>query len=152
MTEIIKAAVVQTGTILFDTPKTIEKFADLARDAAAKGAQLAVFPEAFIGGYPKGLDFGARLGTRSAEGREDFRRYHASAVDLNSPEAERIAKVARDNGIHIVVGIIERDGGTLYCSALTYGPDGRLLASIASSCPRPWSAWSGASAMVPQSA
>ncbi len=128
MTEIIKAAVVQAGTILFDTPKTIDKFADLARDAAAKGAQLAVFPEAFIGGYPKGLDFGARLGTRSAEGREDFRRYHASAVDLNSPEAERIGKVARDNGIHIVVGVIERDGGTLYCSALTYGPDGRLLA------------------------
>jgi nitrilase len=70
-----KIAVVQAGSILFDTPRTIAKFAGFARDAAAQGAELVVFPEAFIGGYPKGLDFGARLGTRTMEGREDFRRY-----------------------------------------------------------------------------
>lgn len=124
---LIKAAVVQASPVLFDTPKTLSKLAELARDAAGKGAELVVFPEAFVGGYPKGLDFGARLGTRSAEGREDFRRYFESAIDLPGPEATRLGEIARDNGIHLVVGIIERDGGTLYCTAVTYDPSGKLI-------------------------
>ena len=123
----IKAAVVQAAPILFDTPKTIEKLQALTRDAAGRGADLVVFPEAFAGGYPKGLDFGARLGTRSPEGREEFRRYFDSAIDLPGPEASRIGEAARDAGVHLVVGVIERDGGTLYCSTLTYAPSGKLL-------------------------
>lgn len=94
----------------------------------AGGAALVVFPEAFIGGYPKGLDFGARLGTRSPEGREDFRRYFESAIDIPGPEVVAIAGVAKRHSIHLVVGVIERDGGTLYCTALTFSPDGRILA------------------------
>ena len=128
MSKTIKAAVVQAGPVLFDTPKTMVKLAGLAREAADKGADLVVFPEAFVGGYPKGIDFGARLGMRSPEGREDFRRYYESAIDLPGPEAARLGEIARDNGVHLVVGVIERDGGTLYCTALTYGPNGRLLA------------------------
>lgn len=124
---VIKAAVVQAAPVLFDTPRTMDKLAELTRDAAARGANLVVFPEAFVGGYPKGLDFGARLGLRSPEGREDFRRYFESAIDLPGAEATRLGEIARDNGVHLVVGVIERDGGTLYCSALTYGPSGRLI-------------------------
>lgn len=124
---LFKAAVVQAAPVLFNTPKTVEKLGDLTREAAAKGAELVVFPEAFVGGYPKGLDFGARLGLRSPEGREEFRRYFESAIDLPGPEASRIGEIARDNGVHIVVGVIERDGGTLYCSTLTYAPSGKLL-------------------------
>ncbi|WP_142781693.1 carbon-nitrogen hydrolase family protein [Agrobacterium sp. T29] len=124
---IIKAAVVQAAPVLFDTPRTLGKLTALTRDAAGQGANLVVFPEAFVGGYPKGLDFGARLGTRSPEGREDFRRYFESAIDLPGPEASRMGDIARDNGVHLVVGIIERDGGTLYCSTLTYAPSGKLL-------------------------
>ncbi|WP_454659173.1 carbon-nitrogen hydrolase family protein [Bosea beijingensis] len=127
MSDIIKAAVVQAAPVLFDTPRTMMKLAGLAREAAGLGADLVVFPEAFVGGYPKGLDFGARLGMRSPEGREDFRRYHGSAIDLPGPEASRLGEIAHENAIHLVVGVIERDGGTLYCTALTYGPSGRLL-------------------------
>lgn len=127
MSTTIKAAVVQAAPVLFDTPKTISKLADLARDAAQKGADLVVFPEAFVGGYPKGLDFGARLGMRSAEGREEFRRYFESAIELGGPEATRLGEIARDNRIHLVVGVIERDGGTLYCTALTYAPSGKVI-------------------------
>ncbi|MBY0559614.1 carbon-nitrogen hydrolase family protein [Hyphomicrobium sp.] len=127
MSTIIKAAVVQAAPVLFDTPKTLSKLANLTREAAGKGAELVVFPEAFVGGYPKGLDFGARLGMRSLEGREDFRRYHESAIDLPGPEAARLGEIARDNRIHLVVGIIERDGGTLYCTAVTYAPSGELI-------------------------
>ncbi len=127
MSTTIKAAVVQAAPVLFDTPKTLTRLAELARDAAGKGADLVVFPEAFVGGYPKGLDFGARLGTRSSEGREEFRRYFENAIDLPGPEATRLGEIARDNGIHLVVGIIERDGGTLYCTAVTYAPSGKLI-------------------------
>lgn len=124
---LIKAAVVQAAPILFDTPGTVEKLAALTRDAAGKGAHLVVFPEAFVGGYPKGLDFGARLGSRSAEGRVEFQRYFDSAIDLPGTEAVRIGEVARENSVYLVVGVIERDGGTLYCSTLTYAPSGKLL-------------------------
>ncbi|GGJ25345.1 carbon-nitrogen hydrolase family protein [Neoroseomonas lacus] len=127
MSTTIKAAVVQAAPVLFDTRKTVSKLADLARDAAEKGADLVVFPEAFVGGYPKGLDFGARLGMRSPEGREEFRRYFESAIELGGPDANRLGEIARDNGIHLVVGVIERDGGTLYCTALTYAPSGKLI-------------------------
>lgn len=124
---LIKAAVVQAAPVLFNTSKTVAKLAELTREAAGRGAELVVFPEAFVGGYPKGLDFGARLGLRSPEGREEFRRYFESAIDIPGPEASRIGEIARDNGVHLVVGIIERDGGTLYCSTLTYSPAGKLL-------------------------
>jgi len=126
------AAVVQSGSILFDTPKTLEKFADLASDAANAGARLIVFPEAFIGGYPKGSHFGAPVGSRSAEGRELFRRYFDAAIDVPGPETDRMAALAGKIGADIVVGVIERTGaneggGTLYCSALVFSADGRLL-------------------------
>lgn len=127
MSDTFKAAVVQAAPILFDTPATITKLAGLAREAASSGAELVVFPEAFVGGYPKGLDFGARLGSRSPKGREDFHRYHESAIDVPGPEATRLGEIALLNKIHLVVGVIERDGGTLYCSSLTYAPNGRLL-------------------------
>lgn len=122
-----KAAVVQAAPVLFDTPRTIDKLMVLTREAALQGAELAVFPEAFVGGYPKGLDFGARLGTRSEAGREDFRRYFESAIPVPGPQCDRISEAASTAGINLVVGVIERDGGTLYCSALMFSPEGKLL-------------------------
>ena len=124
---VVNAAVVQAAPVVFDTLRTIEKLRDLTRDAAAQGAALVVFPEAFVGGYPKGLDFGARLGLRSDTGREDFRRYFESAISLPGPESDIIAESARANRVHLVTGVIERDGGTLYCTAVTYSPEGHLL-------------------------
>ena len=124
----VTAAVVQASPVMFDTARTLEKLADLASDAAGRGANLVVFPEAFVGGYPKGLDFGARLGLRLPEGREDFRHYFEAAIDVPGPATEAIAAAARAAGAHLVVGVIERDGGTLHCTALMFGPDGRLLA------------------------
>ncbi len=124
---VFKAAVVQAGSILYDTAASLRKLADLTADAARQGAELVVFPEAFVGGYPKGLDFGARLGSRSAEGREEFRRYFEGAIETGGPEAAAIGEAARANGVHLVTGVIERAGGTLYCTVLIYGPEGALL-------------------------
>jgi nitrilase len=123
----VRAAVVQAAPFLFDTPKSLQKLADLAADAVRQRAELVVFPEAFVGGYPKGHDFGVTLGIRSPEGREDFRRLFESAIDVPGPATEFIGSVAKDHAIHLVVGVIERDGGTLYCTALIFGPDGQML-------------------------
>jgi len=123
----IKAAVVQAGSVPFDRARTLEKLESLAADAARAGARLAVFPEAFVGGYPKGIDFGAVVGRRTPEGREQFRRYFEGAIAVPGPDVERIGKAARSCGLHLVVGAIERDGGTLYCTALFFADDGRFL-------------------------
>ncbi|HEY6058923.1 MAG TPA: nitrilase-related carbon-nitrogen hydrolase [Candidatus Limnocylindrales bacterium] len=123
----VRASVVQAASVAFDREASLERVAELSARAAADGARLVVFPEAFVAGYPKRADFGARVGSRSADGREWFRRYHASAVDVPGPATERLAATARRLAIHLVVGVIERDGGTLYCTALFLGPDGRLL-------------------------
>jgi nitrilase len=89
--------------------------------------EFLVFPEAFIGGYPKGLDFGAVVGSRTPEGREDFRRYSESAITVPGPETEEIGELAAAASMTIVVGVIERDGGTLYCTAVYIGADGSLV-------------------------
>lgn len=123
----IRVAVVQAGPAPFDRDRTIEKALALMADAAAGGAQLVVFPEAFVSAYPKGLDFGARVGSRSPEGRRQFRRYFESAVEVPSPAVEALAAAAREHGVFLVIGVIERDGGTLYCTALFFSPDGVLL-------------------------
>jgi nitrilase len=125
--DIVRAAVVQAAPVLFDTPRSLQKLADLCSDAARQGAELAVFPEAFIGGYPKGHDFGVSVGIRSPEGREEFRRLFESAIEVPGTTSEFIGSVAKDHALHLVVGVIERDGGTLYCTALMFGPDGQML-------------------------
>ncbi len=127
MSERFTAAVVQAAPVPFDRERTLEKLRDLAADAARRGAKLALFPEAFVSAYPKGLDFGARLGMRTREGREDFRRYFDSAVDVPGQAVDFLARVARENRLHLVVGVIEREIGTLYCTVLFFAPDGRYL-------------------------
>src|SRR5580704_7199338 len=122
-----KASVIQAAPVMFDREATIEKVRTLAAQAAAQGAQLAVFPEAFVSGYPKGLDFGARVGGRTPEGRRMFRRYFESAVDVPSACTDTLGEIAREYALYIVIGVIERDGGTLYCTVLFFDPHGALL-------------------------
>lgn len=120
-------AVVQAASVVFDRQRTLEKARDLTADAARRGAQLVQFPEAFVSGYPKGSTFGSVVGTRSMEGREEYRRYWDSAVDVPGPATEALGQMARENRVHLVMGVIERDRGTLYCTALFFAPDGSLM-------------------------
>jgi len=124
---IIRAAVVQDAPVAFDTVQTMTKVARLVAQAAGQGAQLVVFPEAFVTGYPKGIDFGARVGMRSPAGRQMFQRYWESAIDVPGPETLTLGELARTHQLHLVIGVIERAGGTLYCTVLFFGDDGRLL-------------------------
>ena len=127
MSNKLTAAVAQTATVLLDTPATIDKALGLMAEAARRGAQLLVFPEAFIGGYPKGADFHIYLGGRTPHGRAEFKRYLDAAVTVDGPEIAQLAEAAASHRMYVVVGIIEREGGTLYCTAAYLGPDGSVL-------------------------
>ena len=117
---VYKAAVIQAASLPFDPQGCAEKAAGLIAEAATAGARLAVFPEAFLGFYPKGASFGTPVGMRKPQGRLDFAAYHASAVALDGPEVATIAQATSDADIFVVMGCIERDGGTLYCTALFF--------------------------------
>jgi len=121
------AAVVQSSPVVFEPKATLAKVRDLTADAAARGARLVVFPEAFVSAYPKGLDFGARVGLRTPKGRDDFRRYFDSAIDLPGWATEQLARTAKESGVYLVIGVIERDIGTLYCTIVFFAPDGTFL-------------------------
>jgi nitrilase len=125
--EAFKVAVVQASPVVFDRERTLEKLCSLAGEAARKGARLVLFPEAFVSAYPRGLDFGAVVGNRTDAGRRDFQRYWESSVDVPGPAVDALAKTARTHDIHLVVGVVERDAGTLYCTVLFFAPDGSYL-------------------------
>jgi predicted amidohydrolase len=120
----MKAAVIQAAPVAFDLDATLEKAERLAMEAQA---DLVVFPEAFVSCYPRGYAFGSLIGSRSAEGRVWFRRYWDSSIDVPGPATERLAEIAREGGCYLVIGVIERGGATLYCTALFFAPDGTLL-------------------------
>jgi nitrilase len=125
--EPMRVAVVQAGSAVFRQDACLSKVESFAAEAAEQGARFVLFPEAFVGGYPKGLDFGARVGSRTVQGREDFLRYFEAAVEVPGPVVDRLSLLAVDLKIYLVVGVIERDGGTLYCTVLFFGPDGSYL-------------------------
>lgn len=115
-----KAAVIQAASFPNDALATAQKAASLIEQAAKAGARLAVFPEAFLGGYPKGNAFGAPVGMRKPEGREAFRQYWENAIDLAGPEVEMVAAATAATGLFAVMGCIEREHGTLYCTVLFF--------------------------------
>ena len=127
----VQVAVVQPSPIPFDTPATLAKVERLTDQVATDGAQLVLFPEAYLGGYPWGLAFGTAVGSRSQAGRRAWERYWASAIDVPGPETDRLAQAAEEAGLHLCVGVVERDsthsGGTLFCTLLYFGPGGTLL-------------------------
>jgi nitrilase len=126
----VKVAVIQAAPVLFDREASVDKACRLTQEAAAQGAQLVLFPEAFIPAYPRGLSFGAVVGSRSAQGRRTWQRYWANAVDIPSPATVALGAAARQAGVYLAIGVIERDGdssGTLYCTILYFGPNGALI-------------------------
>jgi nitrilase len=123
----VQVAVVQAAAVPFDTEACIDKAIRLIGEAAATGARVIVFPEAFIVGYPKGLGYGLVVGARDTAGREEFRIYLDAAVEVPSPQTQRLGEAAAAHGAYVVMGVIEREHGTCYCTVLFFGPDGQLL-------------------------
>lgn len=129
--KIIKVAVVQAAPVLFNLDATIEKTCDLIRTASQQGARLILFPEAFVPAYPRGLSFGTVVGSRHPAGRKVWQAYWENSVEVPGPATAALGEAAREANVYLAIGVIERDtlrgSGTLYCTLLYFGPDGRLL-------------------------
>ena len=130
-TKVIKVAVVQAAPVLFDKALTIKKACRLIREAGAKGSKVVLLPEAFIPAYPKGFTFGMVVGSRSDAGRSLWKRYWDNSIEISGREVETLGKAAKEAGVYLGIGVIERDGdysrGTLYCSLLYFASDGNLM-------------------------
>jgi nitrilase len=122
-----KVAVVQAASVAFDRERTLDKLRRLAGNAASQGAKLVLFPEAFVSAYPRGLGFGAVVGSRSDKGRDDFRRYWESSIEVPGLAVDLMSETARECAVFLVVGVVERDAGTLYCTVLFFSPSGTYL-------------------------
>ena len=121
-------AALQMGASPLGTQQTLADILAYESEIKASGARLVVLPEALLGGYPKGEIFGTRLGYRLPEGREAFARYHTGAIDVPGPETQALAELSARTRATLVLGVIERAGSTLYCTALYFDPDQGLVA------------------------
>ena len=110
-----KVAVVQAMPFLFETDKTIEKMWDLLVGIKAESPDMVLFPEAFLPGYPRGLTFGAVVGSRSQEGRELYARYYDNAITIGDFRFKELQKMVREINADLAIGVVVRDekGGTL---------------------------------------
>lgn len=125
----VKVAVIQDAPAFFDKEKTIKKVSDWAKKSAKENCQLAVFPESFIPGYPRGFDFGTKVGSRSDEGRELYLEYFKNSIDIESDDLSTLESIAAKNNIYLVIGVTEqvKNTGSLYCSMLYISPVNGLL-------------------------
>jgi len=123
-------SIVQHAPRFLDREGTLQLAADLIAQAARAGAELVVFPEAFIPGYPAWV-WRLRPGGDWDTSETLHKRLLDNAVDLNQHHLAPLQDAARTHGVTVVCGINERDGvfsrATLYNSVVTIGSDGSIL-------------------------
>lgn len=119
---IVRAAAIQISPVLFSRDGTTEKVLQAIANAAREGAQLVVFPETFIPYYP----YFSFVQPPVLMGKEHMRLYE-EAVEVPSPVTDAIAQAARSHEMVVVLGVNERDGGSLYNTQLVFDTDGSLL-------------------------
>ena len=121
-------AIVQARPCYLDLDRSLEKASRLIREASSRGAKLVAFGETWLTGYPVWLDESPEAALWGHPGaRAVFQRLVENSVEVPGPAVDRMAGLAREHGVTLVVGVHERAGRTLYNTQLTFTPDGSLL-------------------------
>ncbi|GIU97032.1 MAG: nitrilase [Actinomycetota bacterium] len=122
-------AIAQVAPVLCDLERSLERAEAAIGEAAGMGAHLVVFGETWLPGYPVWADAGLPWGDDATKAAHA--RLLANAVEVPGPAVDALARVAREHGVHVVIGINERDGrfsrGTLYNSLLYLSDRGEIL-------------------------
>jgi aliphatic nitrilase len=117
-----KAAAVMAAPVYLDREASTDKACRLIEEAGTSGADLVAFPEAYLPGYP----YWIWLGTPTW-GAPFFAELYKNAVEIESPVTERLCAAARAADCHVVMGVDEREGGTLYNTLLFISREGEVL-------------------------
>ena len=120
-------SVLQIGSSINGTAATLEKILTYEAEIKASKSDIIVMPEAILGGYPKGESFGTQLGFRSESGRETYKEYFDAAVDLSGVEINALCGLSSRTSSTLVLGVIERSGSTLFCTAIFIDPKEGLV-------------------------
>lgn len=125
----VNVGVVQDSPVFFNKEKTLDKMENSSRAQAQLGCDLLVFPESFIPGYPRGFDFGAKIGSRTAAGKALYAEYYHNSISLQDDSMRRLIKLSADTQMYLVFGITEKleNNGSLYCSMVYISPTNGLL-------------------------
>ncbi|MGV1988623.1 carbon-nitrogen hydrolase family protein [Agrobacterium sp. 22-221-1] len=119
-----KVAAVQAAPEFLDLGKGVDKAISLIEQAASEGASLVAFPEVWLPGYPWWIWLDS-----PAWGMQFLERYFANAMEVGDANYEKLQKAAADNGIHLVMGYVERFGSTLYISQAIIDDKGATIAN-----------------------
>ena len=124
-----RLAIVQAAPVMFDKDACLEKAIRLIEEAAQNGAELIVFPELFLPGYPYGMTFGYTVGSRKEPGRADWKIYYDNSILSNGAEMQQLIDCAKRLDVYLSFGYSERDAqtATLYNSNMLISPQGQAL-------------------------
>ena len=119
-----KVAVIQHPSSFFNKEKGIQQTIELCEEAANNGCRLALFPESFIPGYPRGFSFGTVVGNRTSEGMALYTRYAEESISIENGDLSEIGQISKELNLIIGLGITERSfTGTMYCSLVYITPE-----------------------------
>ena len=124
-----RVAIIQAAPVMFQKDACLQKAIELIDVACANGAELVVFPELFLPGYPYGMTFGYTVGHREEAGRADWKLYYDNSLLADGPEMSALIACAKKHNIYLSIGYSERDArnATLYNSNMLIAPDGTAL-------------------------
>ena len=118
----VKVAAAQIRPALFSLDGSLQRVLDAMAEAAAQGVELIVFPETFLPYYP----YFSFVEPPVLMGRSHLALYE-QAVVVPGPVTDAVAAAARQYGMQVLLGVNERDGGTLYNTQLLFNSCGELV-------------------------
>lgn len=125
---IVVVAAVQAAPVYMNLERSLARAMELTAEAARRRAQLVVFPESWLAGYPAWLDTCRDVAIWDhLPIKQLYARLLENSLTIPDRNTAALSETARRHGLTLVIGAHERVGGTVYNSTLTFGPDGSLL-------------------------